>query len=185
MHGGLFHLPGFDVSRGNGVHYSNIYQRGYRSLNTDRTLLLFDGVEENNLWSTTAPLSRQHPLTNVERVEVIYGPTSTMYGANAFLGVINAITKEPEDITGIDNRLGVRSQVSFGSWQTRYAELTVAGRHEEGMRFTPWGGILFSGPREGRADASAGGQQYGMGIDLIVGEAVVALALRQRGGALD
>ena len=67
-------LPGFDVSRTFGPTYSNIYQRGYRSNNTDRTLFLVDGVEENDLWSNCAFWSRQFPVSNVERVEILYGP---------------------------------------------------------------------------------------------------------------
>jgi len=51
----LFHdLPGFDISTTRGATFSNIYQRGYRSNNTDRTLFLIDGVEENELWSNSS-----------------------------------------------------------------------------------------------------------------------------------
>ena len=77
----LHDLSGFDISRSNGLAYSNIYQRGYRSgANTDRTMFLIDGVEDNELWSNTVFLSRQYSVTNVKRVEIIYGPASTMYG---------------------------------------------------------------------------------------------------------
>ena len=90
----VFHdLPGFDISKGQGANYSNLYQRGYRSIMTDRTLLLVDGVEQNDLVSDNAQISRQYPLSNIKRIEVIYGPASTMYGANAFVGVVNIVTK--------------------------------------------------------------------------------------------
>jgi len=89
----LQELPGFDISKIYGVTYANIYQRGFRQNNTERTLFLIDGVEENDLWTNTAFISRQYPLSNIERVEVVYGPASTMYGPNAFSGVINVITK--------------------------------------------------------------------------------------------
>ena len=52
-------LPGFDISRSNGYSYSNIYQRGFRSDTTSRTLFLVDGVEQNDLHSNTAHISRQ------------------------------------------------------------------------------------------------------------------------------
>ncbi|MBT4970723.1 MAG: TonB-dependent receptor plug domain-containing protein [Bacteroidetes bacterium] len=59
----VFHdLPGFDISKGQGANYSNLYQRGYRSIMTDRTLLLVDGVEQNDLVSDNAQISRQYPL---------------------------------------------------------------------------------------------------------------------------
>jgi outer membrane receptor for ferrienterochelin and colicins len=90
-------LPGFDVSRTYGSTYSNIYQRGYRSSNTDRTLFMINGIEENDFWGNFVYWNRQFPITNVSRIEIVYGPASTMYGANAFLGVVNVITKQPFD----------------------------------------------------------------------------------------
>jgi len=124
----VFHdLPGFDVTRGNGDVYSLFYQRGYVSRN-QRTLLLVDGVEENNLWDNVAHLSRQYPLSNVERIEVIYGPASTMYGANAFAGVIHILTKNPETLFAEGQKVAVHAQVGGGSWNTGFADATVAGR---------------------------------------------------------
>ena len=99
-------LAGFDFSRRAGASYSNIYQRGYRSIETNRTMLLIDGVEDNDLASSTAWLSRQFPLSNIDRIEVVYGPASTMYGANAFAGVINVVTKQPEQIVAEGKKLG-------------------------------------------------------------------------------
>ncbi len=118
-------LPGFDVSRTFGPTYSNIYQRGYRSNNTDRTLFLIDGVEENDLWSNISYWSRQFPVSNVERVEVLYGPASTMYGANALVGVVNVITRDPDVLAGKKN-LGVKVNSGMGSYNTQFLDMTVA-----------------------------------------------------------
>lgn len=120
-------LPGFDVSRTFGPTYSNIYQRGYRSNNTDRTLFLVDGVEENDLWSNISYWSRQFPVSNVERVEVLYGPASTMYGANALVGVVNVITRDPDQLAGKKN-LGVKVNSGWGSLNTKYLDMTVAAK---------------------------------------------------------
>ncbi|MEI7523372.1 MAG: TonB-dependent receptor [Mariniphaga sp.] len=120
-------LPGFDVSRTFGPTYSNIYQRGYRSNNTDRTLFLVDGVEENDLWSNISYWSRQFPVSNVERVEVLYGPASTMYGANALVGVVNVITRDPDQLAGKKN-LGVKLNSGWGSYNTKYLDMTIAAR---------------------------------------------------------
>jgi outer membrane receptor for ferrienterochelin and colicins len=139
----LHDLPGFDISRGNGVFYSNIYQRGYRSNGTDRTLFLFDGVEENDLWSNFANISRQYPLSNIKRVEVVYGPASTMYGPNAYSGVINIITKDPEDLVERGQPLGIRVQVGTGSYATRYADMTLAAQRE-GLAFSLTGRVYRS-----------------------------------------
>jgi outer membrane receptor for ferrienterochelin and colicins len=119
-------LAGFDVTRTAGIIYSHIYQRGYRANNTTRMLLLIDGVEENDLWGNIAYLARQYPLSNIKRVEVVYGPASTVYGANAFSGVINVITKNPDDLIGEDKKFGIQGQVSGGTYNTRYVDLTGA-----------------------------------------------------------
>jgi len=128
----LHDLPAFDISRGNGVVYSNFYQRGYRSSGNDRTLFLVDGVEENDIWSNIAYLSRQYPLSNVDRVEVIYGPASTMYGPNAFVGVINVITHSPRVLTEGDKRWRVSAESGFGEHGTSWADATAAASTRDG-----------------------------------------------------
>ncbi len=122
-------MPGFDISIGYGVNYATIYQRGLRTTTTEKTLLLIDGVEENDLWTNTADISRQYPLSNIKRVEVIYGPASTMYGTNAFVGVINIITKEPEEMVK-NKAIGISADAGYGSFNTKYANLTVAYKKE-------------------------------------------------------
>jgi outer membrane receptor protein involved in Fe transport len=124
----LHDLPGFDISRSNGYSYANIYQRGYRSDSTSRTLFLVDGVEQNDLHSNTAHISRQFPLSNIDRLEVVYGPASTMYGANAFLGVINVITKDPDDLIAEGKNVGAEAQAGGGAWNTKFLDATIAGR---------------------------------------------------------
>jgi outer membrane receptor for ferrienterochelin and colicins len=132
----LHDLPGFDISRTNGLTYANVYQRGYRSDLTTRTLLMIDGVEENDLWGQIAYLSRQYPLTDVERVEVIYGPASTMYGPNAFAGVINVITKEPEAQIAPGKKLGLHADVTSGAWNTSSLDATLAGQTGDGVSWS-------------------------------------------------
>ena len=122
----LADLPGFDISMLFGVNYANAYQRGLRTTTMEKTLLLIDGVEENDLWTNTADISRQYPITNIKRIEVIYGPASTMYGPNAFVGVINVITKYPEDIIKQGNQFGLHANVGYGSYNSKYADITLA-----------------------------------------------------------
>jgi outer membrane receptor for ferrienterochelin and colicins len=139
----LSDLPGFDVIRGNGPGYVVVYQRGYRSTGNDRTILLVDGVEENDLSSDNIQFSRQYALSDIERVEVIYGPASTMYGANAFVGVINLVTVKhmekamPEgkkvDISGNGSirYASLRTGLVDGSVTARTKDIavTVTGRY--------------------------------------------------------
>jgi iron complex outermembrane receptor protein len=48
----------------------------------------------NHLYFSTADVMVTVPLSNVERVEVVYGPASVVYGANAFMGVIYVVTAD-------------------------------------------------------------------------------------------
>lgn len=131
-------LPAFDINKTSGLSYSVLFQRGYRSAaNTERTLLLVDGVPDNDLWSNSAFVTRQYPLSNIKRVEVIYGPASTIYGANAFVGVINIVTRNEEDYFQSDVSattrkgvsLAVQGQAGGGSLNTKFGDLSVAGKH--------------------------------------------------------
>jgi outer membrane receptor for ferrienterochelin and colicin len=121
-------VAGFDISIAYGVNYAAVYQRGLRTTITEKTLLLVDGIEENDLWSNVADISRQYPITNIKRIEIIYGPASTMYGPNAFVGVINIITKEPDDQVKVAKKrnFGIHANVGYGTYNSRYADVTLA-----------------------------------------------------------
>ena len=119
-------LPGFDVVELNGVVYITAYQRGYRTPFTQRTLLMMDGKPMNHLWTHHAMMSRQISLNNIERVEVLYGPASAVYGPNAFLGVINIITNKAEDLeedSSISN-----ATVSYGDFNTVNLDVSTRGK---------------------------------------------------------
>jgi len=97
-------LPGFDNNLFNGAVYMNSYQRGYRTSYTQRTLLMIDGqLFDNHLWSHIIMTSRQYPMGNIERIEVLYGPSSAVYGPNAYLGIINIVTSNGKTVSAPDN----------------------------------------------------------------------------------
>lgn len=126
----LHDIPGFDISRSNGNLYTHAYQRGYRSINTNRTLFLVDGVEENDLWSSNVYLSRQYIMSDVKNLEIVYGPASTMYGSNAFLGVINIITKNPSEIIG-NKTFGINARAGYGSYNTKFLDFTIGAQTKD------------------------------------------------------
>lgn len=133
-------IPGFDISIYYGPLFANVYQRGFRQNNTEKTLFLVDGVEDNSLWSNSVNLSQQYSISNIKQVEIIYGPASTMYGANAFSGVINIITKQPEDMVKANSNHGVDVRVGTGSYNTRFADATYAYKKNQ-IGFTLTGRI--------------------------------------------
>lgn len=120
-------LPGMDVVRAWGSTYIKNYWRGYRNSIGDPFLIMVDGVVLNHLYFNTADVLATFPLSSVERVEVVYGPASSVYGPNAFMGVVNVITP------AVAEGSTLRGTLSAGSAQSRVADLYAAyGR--EGLR---------------------------------------------------
>jgi iron complex outermembrane receptor protein len=75
---------------------------------SNRILLLIDGQPYNSGDTGGLPLSPAFdffPVQNIKRVEVVRGPGSSLYGENAFWGVINLVTLSGEDLAGGDLQL--------------------------------------------------------------------------------
>ncbi len=91
----LRRVPGAEVMR-MGVGSANFSLRGFNQRIANKVLVLVDGRSEYQdflgmtIWSSI-PLA----LEEIDRIEVIRGPGSALYGANAMLGVVNIITKPP------------------------------------------------------------------------------------------
>jgi len=86
----------------------------FRGLNSSKTLVLIDGRPVNSPSTGSADLSWLS-IENVERIEVVRGPNSALYGANGIAGVINIITsKVPEEpITEITGSYGQSARSIF------------------------------------------------------------------------
>jgi len=68
-----------------------------RGGNAEHTLVMMDGVELNDPITPSRSIDLAHySLDNVERIEVLRGPQSTLYGSDAISGVINIITRKGE-----------------------------------------------------------------------------------------
>lgn len=120
-------LPGMQPVRPYGATYTKNYWRGYRNTIGDPYLLLLDGIVLNHLYFDTADVLTTLPLSNVERVEVVYGPASSIYGPNAFMGVINVITHGGETRAGTS----FRGTLSIGSSAARIADVTAEYRRDD------------------------------------------------------
>lgn len=73
---------------------TSVYLRGSKP---GQTLVLIDGVEVNDPMATDRSFDFAHLTTNnIERIEIVRGPQSTLYGSDAMAGVINIITKKGE-----------------------------------------------------------------------------------------
>ena len=121
-------LPGFDSTVTNGNGGVITYQRGYRTPLTQRTLMLVNGIVDNHLWYHEATLSKNYPLSNIDRIEVLYGPAGAVYGPNAFLGIINIITFDAKDTHPNDDFIKVNIQ--SGSYDSQSVDLTAGGNND-------------------------------------------------------
>lgn len=119
-------LPGFDTIVTNGTMQTVSYQRGYRTPWTQRTLLMINGRVDNNLWNHSAQISRQYPMNIIERIEVLYGPAGAVYGPNAFLGVINIITRDAGKLS--DGESYLTSSFQSGSFNTKSVDIATGGK---------------------------------------------------------
>lgn len=106
-------VPGLHISKSFN-RMSNLFSiRGIHSQFNAQVLFLINGVVIEDLQTNSVPLMYKLPVANISRIEIIRGPGSAVYGADAFAGVINVITKSAEEI-GAGN-VGAR----IGSFDTR------------------------------------------------------------------
>lgn len=124
-----------------------IYDRGYyylgvRGVNRlgdfgGRTLIMIDGHRMNDPNYDFAMLGRELPLDVdlIDRVEIIRGPGSVLYGNNAFFDVVNIVTRRGRDFDGH----GVELSTSYGSFDA------FSGRFSYGSQFTNGVEMVLSG----------------------------------------
>ncbi len=117
-------VPGVHVSRSSSGSYNPIFSmRGIHSDFNSQVLLLINGIPITNTFvGDRSQVWGGMPVENIARIEVIRGPGSAVYGADAYSGVINIITKTSATIDGTET--GVRA----GSFNTYHAWLLHGGQ---------------------------------------------------------
>lgn len=68
---------------------------------SEKIVILLDGVMVSSPSGEAMPIMENYPVHLAEQIEVVYGPASALYGANAVSGIINIITKKPGSKKGI------------------------------------------------------------------------------------
>ncbi len=109
-------VPGMHVAR-NGIAYAPLYViRGIYSAQNPQMLLLQNGVTMTTMFQgSKGGVWGGYPLEHIARIEIIRGPGSALYGADAYSGVINIITKTATDTPG--TQVGGRTG-SFKTWDS-------------------------------------------------------------------
>jgi outer membrane cobalamin receptor len=102
----LRHIQGFDF----GVDVNGVVGMGLRGnwAHEGKILLMIDGLEMNELMYGTTQLGNHFPPSSIERIEIIRGAGSAIYGGFAEYGVINIVTRGSENLNGlqVSNTLG-------------------------------------------------------------------------------
>ncbi len=128
-------MAGVDLIRIYGRAPTFITFRGMQGDENRRMLFMIDGIIENNIMGDFAIAGPAYSLHHVERIEIIWGPGSALYGANAFSAVINIITKKKEGAEGL------HFQKSFGSYNTS-VENVMLGVKKNNMDLTLSGSLF-------------------------------------------
>lgn len=102
------------------------YERAIALNGDERVVVMVDGRRVNNSMGpisgkSTLDANTLPPVSMIERIEVVKGGASTLYGADAVGGVINVITKTPEETTGTVH-------VGYGSWGTQDLGASFGGK---------------------------------------------------------
>lgn len=122
-------VRGFYVS--DDRNYSYVGVRGFLRPGdyNGRVLLLVNGHRMNDTIFEQALLGTESPVdvSLIDRVEVIRGPSSSLYGTSAFFAVINVITRSGRSLSGGE------AEVSVGSQERRQGRFTAGGRTARGF----------------------------------------------------
>lgn len=133
----LLSIPGLTLFEDHGA---GIQMQGF---SPEYTLILLDGEPIIGRNAGTLDL-RRLTLEGIDRIEIVQGPTSSLYGSEALAGVVNLITASPNE--GWNGRLGMRygthqtsdvsGEVSYGGWKRGFRLLMNQNR-SDGYDLTP------------------------------------------------
>jgi vitamin B12 transporter len=142
-------VPGLDITENGGPGGTSSVR--LRGANAGQTLVMIDGIRVNDPAAASGDFDFSMLDTGaIERIEVLRGPQSALYGSDAIGGVVNIITKSG----GGDPRFNVRSEAG------RYGTFATNGSLTGG--FGPWSYVV-SGSRQ----QSEGFSRYGYRIPAI------------------
>ena len=116
--------PGVTVNS-NGA-FGGVASVRIRGAATDQTLVIIDGVAANDPSSPSGFNFASLDAENIERIEVLKGPQSTLWGSDAIGGVVSIITKRPEE------GFGGSAFGEYGSYNTFRGGASVEGTNDNG-----------------------------------------------------
>ncbi len=97
------------------AYYSSVTVRGINAIN--RFQILINGSKVNNTDGAFARVMYQYPVAHAAYIEINLTPSSTLFGADAFAGVINIVTKQKYDIAA--------AAIGYGMFGTFHASASM------------------------------------------------------------
>ena len=120
-------LPGAEITQ-SGLFDFKLNVRGVNGLVNRRVAVLIDGRNPSfPLLDTQEWHTLSFPLDEIASAELVRGPSSALYGANAFNGVLNLTTRAPAD------QLGGEARLTLGDLSTTRFDFRVSRRLGEGL----------------------------------------------------
>ncbi len=114
----------------------------------EQVVVLVDGVRVSDPQTGHFDLDLAVPLDRVHRIEVLRGPASALYGADAMGGVVNVVTRDDG---------GWRARVEGGAWGTARVSLSGGFQHDDGLG-------LHAGGELSRSDGHRPGTDHDMAL---------------------
>lgn len=120
----LSEVPGVSlVQQGGAGKLATVFLRG---ANPGQTLVLLDGVEMNNPGDVSNAFDFSNlQASDIERIEILRGPQSTLYGSDALAGVISIFTRKPAQ------GLNATAHLEGGSYNSLRSNISVSGTVSE------------------------------------------------------
>lgn len=110
--------PGIEISSNGGPgKISSVFMRG---TNSNHVVVLIDGIRVNSATLGTTAFENL-PLAQIDRIEIVRGPASSQYGADAIGGVIQIFTRKGGGSPSF------RASAGYGSYDTKTADAGVSG----------------------------------------------------------
>lgn len=152
---------------------SSIFMRGTDS---DHVLLMIDGIKIGSVTSGGAAL-QDIPVELIERIEVVRGPRSSLYGSEAIGGVIQIFTRRGSGQGlkpffslgyGTHHTLNASAGISGGNGPGWFS-LAVNSQDTDGINATRWGNSSYEPDRDGYRNLSGslrGGYRFNNGLEI-------------------
>lgn len=151
----LNYIPGVNINRSFGIysHSATVTMRGLNGQEQARVLVMIDGIPTNKSDGGSVNWNLLN-TGQIERIEVVKGPGSSLYGGNAMGGAINIITKKPTKL------FAGKASIDYGTYNTMRGQIYLSGRlSENSKKGFYWNINSFYRQSDGYISASKADQQ--------------------------